>query len=132
MLKKIFITISLYFLSTLVYAQNDMTQQISLSDKENKTKIINYNKRTNFIIDKHITEMRARKQILEIDKDNLRNDIQTTKKNNHGKLLEEQKIEFKKRRNSIESKFLNLKEENHQFMEKLKKERENFFSSPKK
>lgn len=132
MFKKLFVTISLCLLSSLTLAQPHIEQKTLLINSQDKAKVHAYQEQVKIKIDKHRTEMRARKEVLEHEKESLRNDIRSAKQSNNGKLSEEQKSDFKSRRDAIESKILQLRQENNQFMEQIDKEREIFFSSLKK
>ena len=73
--------------------------------------------------------MKSKKEALEKEKETLKNEIQQNKVN--GKLTEEQKATFKSKLENIENRSTELRKENILFLEKIDKEREEFFKSLK-
>lgn len=123
-------TISLYGNLSLAET-NKMEQKTILVTEADKSRISSFHSSVKVKIEKHRKEMKEKKEILENEKEVLKNEVKTTREKNQGKLSEEQKNSFKSRRDLIESKTSQLREENINFINSIDKEREQFFSSIK-
>ena len=132
-MKKLFITIGALSLLSVSYGQVNVNQSIPqktvLVTKNDKEKVQEFHNQVKAKIEKHRIEMKAKKEALESEKELLKNEIRNQKTN--GKLTEEQKITFKRKIENIENQVIQLKQENILFLEKLDKEREDFFKSIK-
>lgn len=132
-MKKLFITIGALSLFSVSYGQVNVNQSIPqktvLVTKNDKEKVQEFHNQVKSKIEKHRIEMRAKKEALESQKELLKNEIRNQKAN--GKLTEEQKITFKRKIENIENQAIQLKQENILFLEKIDKEREDFFKSIK-
>lgn len=131
MYKNLIISISLCLITSVSYAQTQLEQKTLLINTQDKIKVQNFQEGVKVKIEKHRAEMHTKKEVLEHDKENLLNDIKLAKQQNNGTLTEEQKTEFKNRRDMIENKIVQLHQENTQFMANIDKEREMFFSQVK-
>lgn len=127
--------IFLFTLSSYSVAQPHMgspiEQKTFLMNSHDKNKAHEFQEQVKVKIDKHRTQMRARKEVLEREKEELRNDIRVAREKNNGKLSNEQKSEFKSKIEIIENKSLSLRKENYDFISEIDKERDLFFSSIK-
>lgn len=132
-MKKLFITIGALSLFSVSYGQVNVNQSIPqktvLVTKNDKEKVQEFHNQVKSKIEKHRMEMRAKKEALESQKELLKNEIRNQKAN--GKLTEEQKITFKRKIENIENQAIQLKQEHILFLEKIDKEREDFFKSIK-
>ncbi len=133
-MKKFFITIGALSLTTASLAQNltnePLPQKTVVVKKIDKEKVEEFHKQVKAKIEKHRSEMKSKKENLDNEKEALKNEIKNNKIN--GKLSEEQKKLFKTKLDIIDNKAMALKKENILFLEKIDKEREEFFNSIKK
>lgn len=133
-MKKFFITIGALSLTTASLAQNltnePLPQKTVVVKKIDKEKVEEFHKQVKAKIEKHRIEMKSKKENLDNEKEALKNEIKNNKIN--GKLSEEQKNLFKTKLDIIDNKAMALKKENILFLEKIDKEREEFFNSIKK
>lgn len=132
MFNKIFLTILLGFLSSFAFAQPHIEQKTLLINSQDKSKVRAFQEQVRIKIKNHRLEMHSKKKILETEKNALINDVKNARNANNGKLTEDQKSEFKKRRDILENQILQLNAENSEFMQQIDKEREMFFSSLKR
>lgn len=132
-MKKFFITIGALSLTTASLAQNltnePLPQKTVVVKKIDKEKVEEFHKQVKAKIEKHRIEMKSKKENLDNEKEALKNEIKNNKIN--GKLSEEQKNLFKTKLDIIDNKAMELKKENILFLEKIDKEREEFFNSIK-
>lgn len=133
-MKKFFITIGALSLISVSFAQTainttSVPQKTVLVTKTEKDKVQEFHNQVKTKIEKHRLEMKSKKESLEQEKENLKNEIQQNKVN--GKLTEEQKATFKSKLENIENRSTELRKENILFLEKIDKEREEFFKSLK-
>lgn len=132
-MKKFFITIGALSLTTVSLAQNltnePLPQKTVVVKKIDKEKVEEFHKQVKAKIEKHRIEMKSKKENLDNEKEALKNEIKNNKIN--GKLSEEQKNLFKTKLDIIDNKAMELKKENILFLEKIDKEREEFFNSIK-
>lgn len=131
MYKNLIIGLAVCCISSATLAQTQLEQKTVLINTQDKVKVQNFQNSVKAKIEKHRAEMHTKKEVLEHDKETLLNDIKLAKQQNNGSLTEEQKTDFKNRRDVIESKILHLNEENTQFMANIDKERDSFFSQVK-
>ena len=133
-MKKFFITIGALSLISVSFAQTainttSVPQKTVLVTKTEKDKVQEFHNQVKTKIEKHRLEMKSKKEALEKEKETLKNEIQQNKVN--GKLTEEQKATFKSKLENIENRSTELRKENILFLEKIDKEREEFFKSLK-
>lgn len=133
MIKKVLL-ICLMSLSSYTFAQPhrfSTEQKTFLMNSQDKEKAQEFQEKVKIKIDKHRTQMRARKEVLEREKEELKAEIRNAKAINNGKLSPEQRSDFKSKIEIIENKSLELRKENYEFISQIDKEREEFFSSIK-
>lgn len=136
-MKKLFITIGSLSLLSVALGQQvtippSVPQKTILVTKTDKEKVQEFQQQVKVKIEKHRVEMRAKKEVLEKQKDLLKDEIKNAKSSNNGKLTEEQKVNFKSKLENIENQVITLRKENIQFLDNIDKERDNFFKSIKK
>jgi hypothetical protein len=136
-MKKLFITIGSFSLLSVALGQqvtipSSVPQKTILVTKTDKEKVQEFQQQVKVKIEKHRVEMRAKKEVLEKQKDLLKDEIKNAKSSNNGKLTEEQKVNFKSKLDNIENQVITLRKENIQFLDNIDKERDNFFKSIKK
>lgn len=134
MIKKFITVMTIALLCSYSLAQTQplhTEQKTFLVNSSDKTKVHDFQEQVKLKIEHHRTEMRARKEVLEREKETLKNEVRVTRQQNSGKLSEQQKIDFKSKLDIIESKSSQLRKENFEFISTIDKERDTFFSSIK-
>lgn len=134
MIKNFITAITITLLCSYSFSQTQLLnveQKTLLVNSNDKNKVHYFQEQLKVKIEHHRTEMRARKEVLEREKETLRNDIKVSKQQNNGKLTEQQKTDLKSKLELIESKSFQLKKENFEFISSIDKEREFFFASIK-